>query len=195
MKGILYTGIFLILTALARTGPVLAEPAGPPDGLDVTVINTPANPVPVTIEGQAPPPVPYQEDGSDSTQSSNTVITEFSTVPDGYRLVIQDVAGRATAFTEEDVELPEVANCSLRISDNGAIFRSRPIPITGDPKRFPNIFGTEQGEIFSEPVVVYAEAGQQPTVSCQFNILGIDVPDFGTLSLGTSIAGKLIPVE
>ena len=112
----------------------------------------------------------------------------FQPVPDGYRLVIHDVAGMTRVFQADPAKaLSTVAYCSLQIRDDLSTLFTRIIPTGGPIADIPG--SRSQIEIFSEPVVVYAEAGQHPEVGCLFT------PDPESDSIEAYIAGILVPVE
>ena len=183
-------GTMLLLNAAPAVAATMIQ--GPPDGLNVNVVNPPTDPVPVTfdepvavtIQGQPPTPQPYQKNSVDVRDDAFQAHIDFPEVPEGFRLVIQDVAGAiAASGTPPTGDLPVVTSCSLGIfhGDSGNVNRILPTDR-------PFTYGTIQQQQYSDSVVMYAEAGEHAKVTCTLS---------GTAphtSLAAFIGGILDPV-
>jgi hypothetical protein len=123
-RGLIALGVLATLLGPAD----LAVAAGPPGGLQVDVVNTPANPVPVTgniglatgssitIDNPASDPVPVQDVREPFQASSPDQTTlPFPAVPAGKRLVIEHVS------VELNISAAGVAvsTCGLNRTDGG----------------------------------------------------------------------------
>ena len=163
------------LTALAVVAMLLgaahfAVAAGPPSGLQVDVVNTPANPVPITgniglatgssitIDNPASAPVPVQ-DVRTPFQANNLAATPdsplpFPAVPAGQRLVIEHVSVELN-INNSGVG---VSTCVLNRTDGGPpdFFTAQPTASNAINHFF---VGSVQTKFF-------VDAGKSPQVSC-----------------------------
>lgn len=162
------TALGVVATLLGAAD--LAVAAGPPSGLQVNVVNTPVNPVPVTgniglatgssitIDNAASAPVPVQ-DVRAPFQANNLAATPdtalpFPMVPAGQRLVIEHVS------VELNIDAPNVAvtTCVLNRTDGGP-----PDFFTVQPTASNAINHFFVGSVQTK---YYVEAGKSPQVSC-----------------------------
>lgn len=142
--------------------------AGPPGGLSVDVVNTPSNPVPVTLQGTSTvsgnvvvtnTPLPVQDirepfQASNLSNSGADAALSFPAVPAGKRLVIEHVSAEVN-ITAAGVA---VSNCALNRTDGGPadLFAVQPTASNALNHFF---VGTVQTKY-------YVDSGKSPQVSC-----------------------------
>jgi hypothetical protein len=183
--------VIVLFTALT---PAVAATmvSAPPGGLDVRIVNTPSDPVPVaigepvevTIQGQPPVPQPYQATSGDAGAEKNPLIVEFSTVPDGYRLEIHDIAGTVEASRPDPGDIPPIVKCTLSRQTGGLDTDVRAIPV-GAPLK---VRDTARIQVVSESVLMSIAAGQYALLRCD---AAENVPQMQLLAY---LAGILVPL-
>jgi hypothetical protein len=166
----------LLMNLASAAGPSLAQAnaSGPPNGLNVNVLNTPL-PVTGTVSGQvsvvgmpnvvvtntaatavptrdlnSPARQPYMFFGSCESTSSNSCQIKTAPVPAGKRLVLQQVNGSMQLF---GTALPQAFTVFL---SGGGYLSTLPRPISS--------FSGLSNFSINETVLAYVDAGQNITV-------------------------------
>ncbi|MDJ0786458.1 MAG: hypothetical protein QNK05_06590 [Myxococcota bacterium] len=137
----------------------------------VTVVNQPD--VQATEDVDNPAFQPVQFSGLDSGDFSNPTVwgtgVTGDPVPDGKRLVIQHVSGRVSSEGLDGVQ------CRARVlTSSSETFRHALVPHR-------STYFTSRIDTFSQPIAMYAEAGQRVSVACW-----VRTDDFTTIEAGYS---------
>jgi hypothetical protein len=164
---VLRLAVCVSVLAMTLSVPV-TRAAGPPSGLDVNVVNTPSNPVPVTLHGTStvsgnvaitntPLPVedvrePFQADNHNFSQADAAL--SFPTVPAGKRLVVEHVSVEV-GITAAGVA---VSVCALNRTDGGPADFFAVQPTASNALN--HIF------VGSVQTKYYVDSGKSPQVSC-----------------------------
>ena len=186
MKKLAFFGIISFVGLLLASGSVIADPAGPPGGLDVNIIN----PLPVPVEGNVtatiPEPLdvnvvnvptvqpsvpkqPYQEQFADGySGDSSSWRAETDQVPPGKRLTVEflSIYYVLTESTEVNVCRAWVLSqpgCDVNLPDKLLYQYNLPVSFALRPDGSPSV----PYEVFnSMPVLMYVEEGGSLCVSC-----------------------------
>lgn len=163
-----------LLAATAFVGLVLASaPAGaggPADGINVNVVNTPFNPVPVTLQGSADTPalqavsVQFLVRLPSGTGPAETSAGPYYTVPTGKRLVIEFVD---TAFYFQSGTNTGKVFFELQLSDP-VVFTTTDHAIGISSESLPCRGGEYSCFVVAKPVTIYANPGTQIGVNGVF---------------------------
>jgi hypothetical protein len=187
------TRIAMTLWAVAITGALIpgAHSAGPSDGMNVNVLNTPL-PVAGTVKALAP-------DGSVTLYrhyclallySESRGACDFPTVPAGYRLVVETIAGRLGVATVSD---PTIVPGIVEL---GKAYAGDPSNVDNDvhvnlPWTLTGVASAQRSFQFLHGARVYFEAGETPRLAASFSAVG--APGFSHVISG-NIVGRLVPV-
>ena len=123
-------------------------------GPTVTVVNTTTNPVPVNVTNTAVPTRATDNPALHPFRQTLTKTNDTFEVPDGKRLVIQEVTGIMTADTGDF--RPNSGVFRLTVAD------TRPLFFASDGSAHSTVAGTNSTEYYvTEQATVYAEAGDE----------------------------------
>lgn len=170
MKRLTFLVVIAAVGFLFTPDPVIGDPAGPPNGLNVNVVNPVENPVPVQIIEEEKP-TPFQGVMSWNREgSSDPVITPLSpTPPPGMILTIEFISGRCQVGEKALDFAPRV-----RTSFDGNEYPNYLIPVLVNT--ITNTSNRSLQYVFSQKTVIFADTDDPIEPSVSYSFLGGDWP-------------------